>query len=150
MWPFKKKPPAAPVAEDLGAAELAWLQQQRDAFGSLARTAGIEPGEPLAAADALIQWWRAEPESGRIDPNLVVNATGVALGDALAARCGLSWRIITDPFGTDLGLWRTDPMIVVSPTHTVAKNFADGPQGFVSAAFASISDKVRQLTSQLS
>jgi hypothetical protein len=134
MWPFKKKRPL-PYADELSKAEHAWLQEQRDALASLARAAAIPPSDPLRTTDALIRWWHQQPDSARPDPNGIVNAAGVVLGDALATACNLEWKIITDAYGTDLGLWRAAGNIVLSPTHSVAKRFADCPDGFVAALF---------------
>ena len=133
MWPFKKKP-AAPRADDLTAAEEQWLREQRHALEELAASVDIPAGSPLQRADALIRWWHTVPASDRPDANIIVNAAGVALGDALAADCSLAWKIITDPFGTDLGLWWNEAgaayqNIILTPTHSVAKKFAESPQG---------------------
>jgi len=136
MWPFKKKQ-KLPSAANLTRAEVAWLQRQRDAIPTLAAAVAATPApaDPVEAADTLIRAWHALPESCRPDANEIVNVAAVALGDALAAKLGLEWKIITDAFGTDLGLWWTNGRgnIVLAPTHSVAKKFAGNPDGFVAA-----------------
>jgi hypothetical protein len=127
-WFSKKR--AVPYADDLSHAETAWLQQQRDAARTLGEQAGLA-GDPIAVCDGLIRCWHAA--SSRPDPNPIVNAAGVAVGDVLAREFGLEWKIITDSFGTDMGLWRARGSIILAPTSSVAKRFADGKDGFLPA-----------------
>ena len=77
MWPFKKKKDAL-YAEPLNSAEADQLQQNRDAIGSLAQTAGVEvqPGSELAACDRIVVWWHSLAEHARPDPNPIVNCAG--------------------------------------------------------------------------
>jgi hypothetical protein len=53
------------------------------------------------------------------------------MGDALAHEYRLEWKIINDEIGTDLGLWRSKDQIVLSPTTSIAKRFADEADGLV-------------------
>jgi hypothetical protein len=149
MWPFKKKHPKPPSAADLTRAEVAWLENQRDTLTTLARDAHLPIAPPLETADALLRWWHKQPEATRIDPNIIVMAIGVALGDALAKACRLEWKIITDPFGTDMGLWGGDRGIILSPTHTAAKKLAESPEGFVVALVPRMVAQVAEIEAQL-
>ncbi len=61
-----------------------------------------------------------------IDPNNLVISLGIALGDRFVSQTNLEWKIITDSFGTDMGLF--DPGtpgkltdIVMYPMNMVAK-----------------------------
>lgn len=131
---FRKKKPTGPTASDLTRDEQAWLQDQRAALGSLPSAAAIaapSKSTRLQTCDALLRWWHRQPGESRPDPNELVSACGVALGDVLSEELGLEWKIITDAFGTDLGLWREQGHIVLSPTHSIAKRFAEGADGFV-------------------
>src|SRR5262245_15437644 len=119
MWPFRTKqtvtndPP--PQVHDLTEAEEAWVQAERDGLTKLAGALGFTPpqndDERLALCDEMIRWWHCEPQEQRIDANRIVNLVGVAMGDVLAREFGLAWKIITDAFGTDLGLWRAQGQI---------------------------------------
>ena len=155
MWPFKlriaRNQAKAPQASALTAQEEAWLQAQREAMLGFARALGLEmpqnDDERLALCDEFIRWWHREPVEQRINPNIIVNLAGVAIGDVLARECRLTWKIITDEFGTDLGLWRAEGQIVVLPIHSVAKLFADEHDGFVVDLCASLRAKLRGIGS---
>ena len=148
MWPFKKKR-KIPYADDLSPRELEWLQTQRSALDTLAQAAHVATDTgPLRTADAVIQHWHSLPQPQRSDPNTVVNAAGVALGDALAKKHGLQWKIITDAFGTDMGVWcggDNEQNVVLSPTHSIAKRFADSPDGCVVQLFDSLSASTQSI-----
>lgn len=147
MWPFKKRR-QPPYADDLRSSELRWLDEQRANLGKLAQVAGVaSETDPLRAADAVIIHWHRQPDGARPDPNEVVNAAGVALGDALAKAHGLEWKIVTDAFGTDMGLWWSGgdgKVLNLAPTHSVAKRFADGQSGYVVELFALLSAAAAQ------
>jgi hypothetical protein len=134
MWPLRKKA-KGPVASDLTRAEIDWIQQQRDALGELAAAVGL--GSPdsdaarLECCDRVIRWWHEQPAGARPDPNMIVGSCGVALGDAIGPALGLEWKIVTDAFGTDLALWGAANQVVLSPTHSVAKRFAESRNGCV-------------------
>ena len=145
MWPFKKKP-VMPRASDLTEQELQWLDAHRRGLTALADTAGLSSPRTdnrLSLADELIRWWHRQPADDRVDPNLIVSAAGIALGDALAKEFRLEWKIITDSFGTDIGLWRERGHIVLSPTHSVAKRFSECPDGFVELLSRELRDGLR-------
>ncbi len=152
MWPFKKKR-KPPYADDLTRAELAWLQSQRDAIPVLAAAVAATPvrADSVEAADNLIRAWHALPETCRPDANQIVNAAGVALGDALAADLRLEWKIITDAYGTELGLWWTNgrASVILAPTHSVAKQFATSPHGFVAALRKTMIPDVHKLRAEI-
>lgn len=158
LWAKKKaasRPPEGPTAADLNDDEREWLDLQRGGMGFFLEAAGV--GLPddsidarLRACDDLIRWWHTLPADDRPDANDIVNVVGVAFGDVLAAELDLEWKIITDAFGTDLGLWWSNPgnseaRIVLSPTHTVARRFGDGANGFLAAAAPAMIRDVRAM-----
>jgi len=153
MWPFKTKqtvtndPP--PQVRDLTEEEEAWVQAERDGLTKLAGAIGFtlpqNDDERLALCDEIIRWWHCEPRDQRIDAHRVVNPIGVAMGDVLAREFGLAWKIVTDAFGTDLGLWRAKGQIVLSPVHSVAKRFADESNGFVVSLCGAMRAQLRSM-----
>ena len=59
----------------------------------------------------------------------------------------MKWMIVTDSFGTDLGLWkeRNGQPLTMHPTHSVAKGFADGQDGYLVALHRGLQAGVRQI-----
>jgi hypothetical protein len=139
LWPFKKKRPL-PFADDLNPAEIQMLDENRQSFKRLANAQLSNSADPLQVCDDLLRCWHQLPVAERPDANLLVNAIGVTLGDKLASELALEWKIVTDTFGTDLALWRADQgrHIILSPTHSVAKRFAEGKDGFVAALYPAL------------
>jgi Domain of unknown function (DUF3806) len=123
------------------------VRRSQDSRDLLAWKCPGNDDERLALCDEFIRWWHREPAEQRIDRNIIVNLAGVTIGDVLAGECGLTWKIISDEFGTDLGLWREEGQIVVSPIHSVAKLFADEQDGFVVDLCASLRAKLRGIGS---
>jgi hypothetical protein len=138
-----------PQVRDLTSQEEARLQTSREGLTKLATGLGLplpqDDEERLALCDELIRWWHREPQGQRIDPNVVVTVVGIAMGDVLAREFGLVWKIITDAFGTDLGLWRAKGHIVLSPTNSIAKHFADESDGFVVNHYAAFRAQLRKI-----
>lgn len=153
MWPFKAKRRVTndpdPQVRDLTSQEEARLQTSREGLTKLATGLGLalpqDDDERLALCDELIRWWHREPQEQRIDPNVLVSVVGIAMGDVLAREFGLVWKIITDAFGTDLGLWRAKGQIVVSPTNSIAKHFAEESDGFVVDHYAALRAQLRKI-----
>lgn len=153
MWPFKLKQrvtnDADPQVRDLTAEEEARLQTSRDGLAKLGEGLGLpmpeNDDERLALCDEMIRWWHGEPEEQRIDPNVVIAVIGIAMGDVLAREFGLTWKIVKDAFGTDLGLWRGKGQIVITPINSVAKRFADESDGFVVDYCGALRAQLRRL-----
>ncbi len=99
----------------------------------------------LDACDAVVMWWHAQAESERPDSNMVVNAVGIGLGDALADVFELEWRIVEDDAGSSLALWRDEPRTIVAPIDGVAKRFADSPRGFVNEFYNGLAEQLDAL-----
>jgi hypothetical protein len=151
MWPFKQRVANDPDPQirDLTSEEEARLQTSRDGLTKLGESLGLpvpeDDDERLALCDELIRWWHREPEEQRIDPNVVITLVGITMGDVLAREFGLAWKIVTDAFGTDLGLWRAKGQIVISPINSVAKRFADERDGFVVEYCGALRAQLRRL-----
>lgn len=130
---------------DLNSDEQEWLEHHRELLAAIVEQEHLtlpEEATILDACDAVVRWWHALPEGERPDANLVVNAVGIGLGDALADVFELQWRIIEDGFGTSLALCRAEPNIVASPIESVAKRFADSPEGFVNELYDGIAEQL--------
>lgn len=141
---MSSEPPGRKVS-DLNPDEQEWLEHHRELLAAIVEQEQLELPEEatiLDACDAVVRWWHAQPETERPDANLIVNAVGIGLGDALVDVFELEWRIIEDGFGTSLSLWRAEPNIVASPIDSVAKRFADSPEGFINELYDGIAEQL--------
>lgn len=136
-----------PQIEPLTSDEREWLDEQRGLLADAIDQLDIELSEdatPLDGADAVIRWWHAQEQDERPDPNIIIMIAGVALGDRLAESFGLEWGIITDESGADLGLYHPTKNVVCGPTHSVAKRFADGSDGFLGELLVGLSEGMEE------
>ncbi len=85
-----------------------------------------------------------------IDPNPFVLSIGTAFGDCIVANTTLEWMIITDEFGTDVGLYtpgvsagHTD--IVTHPINLVAKRFESKTTNWIEDVYSSLIAEIRQM-----
>jgi len=127
-----------PSVSELNADVLEWLEHHRELLAAIVEQEGLELPEEatiLDACDAVVRWWHAQPEHERADANMIVNAVGIGLGDAIADVFEMQWRIIGEDGVTSLSLWRESPRLVASPIANTAKRFADSPGGFVNAFY---------------
>jgi hypothetical protein len=140
--------PSSRQVSDLNPDERDWLEHHRELLAAIVEQEQLDLPEEatiLDACDAVVRWWHAQPESERPDANMVVNAVGIGLGDAIADVFEMQWRIIEDESGTSLALWREQPDIVAAPIDSVAKRFADSPDGFVSEFYESLAGDLDQV-----
>lgn len=120
--------PTTGVIEPLNAAEIVWTAQHRELLSDLcdgyldARTVG-------ALFDRVQATWVASED--RPDPDPLVNAFGVALGDLVAQRqSGLTWCVYRDSAGTELVLARPGHSLVMFPVAAVAARWGSAPRGW--------------------
>lgn len=140
--------PQIQTVMDLNPDEQEWLEHHRELLAAIVEQENLElPPQAtiLDACDAVVRWWHATPEPDRPDANLVANAVGIGLGDALADVFELQWRIISDEHGTSLSIWRDFPRVIASPIDGVAKRFADSPLGFVNEFYDQLAGQIESL-----
>ena len=85
---------ASPQISDLNPAEAAWLDELRGALSD--GKGALEPAMIGGLFDGMLEDWLDTPVPERRDPNAVINAIGVALGDAVCSRvpgARLTWEI---------------------------------------------------------
>ena len=68
------------------------------------------------------------------DPNPGINRVGLAFGQLLADRLGLSWVALTDEYGTEIAV-RGRANFTVFPTNFIAKRYAGRETNFIAAAY---------------
>lgn len=107
----------------LTAVETEWVGQQLLSATLLARayTGDSEDPPRLDQLDATWLAWQADVSSSRPDANIVVNALGIAFGKHLATALGLDWTIVTDDYGTDLGVFGQPNDVTFFPANMISK-----------------------------
>lgn len=115
----------------LNAAELVWTAQQRALVEELC------DGSPDAQAvaelfDRVQSTWLTSAD--RPDPEPLVNAFGVALGDLLVQRVpGLAWASLTDASGSRLVLVHPTTDLLMFPIASVREQWGTAPDRWVAA-----------------
>lgn len=129
-------------AEPLSADEVRWCDNMRTAAVELCEVyTGTRPSSTPTIRqihDTYEGWLAAtrprglfrKTSAGHPDANAVSMSLGVALGDQIARETGLEWMIITDAYGTDLGLFFAGlegeySDIVTHPMGFIAKRIAE-------------------------
>jgi hypothetical protein len=80
--------------------------------------------------DAAYRRWSSEGGSGE-GPDVVVETYAVAIGEYLARHSAREWAVVTDVFGTDLGLVAARADTVVVPHNLVGARWMRGETGWV-------------------
>jgi len=132
--------PAAPGPED-GAVvlrepsvvELVWMEELRQHLRG--------PGADLRSVgylsslfDAYCRAWHRAPESDRWDPDYLVGALGVALGDVLVKQCGSSrWQVVADEPRTTVAVRNDLFRRTFFPVDAVARRWLTAELGWMPA-----------------
>ncbi len=138
-----------PRIEPLGDAERKWIDAHlRIARSFVAGYARVEI-EPLPPAEALDAAWSAWlPDWERHDPNNIINAVGVVIGEHLIAALGLQWVLATDEYGTELAVHGEPNNVLVFPANVVAKRFESRTTGFIAPLLEKMCEDVRRLRAE--
>jgi hypothetical protein len=77
--------------------------------------------------DELLTGWLRLREADRPDPDTVINQIGLAFGQYVADRTGLSWGVVTDPHSVTIVLHRPDRagQVLLHPTTMVAERWQE-------------------------
>ena len=86
------------------------------------------------SAETLDDLWAALVRDEPADPNPGINMVGLAFGQLLADRLGLSWVALTDEHGTEIAV-RGRANFTVFPTNFIAKRYAGRETNFIAAAY---------------
>lgn len=118
--------PERPDDEPIGERERARI----DAALARMSEAGWDVDDLQSIATAYDQAFGAEPAAspGRDD---VVEVVGLAIGEHLVRHGRMDWRIVTDAFGTDLGVVARRRAVSVIPTTIVATRWLNGERGWI-------------------
>ena len=118
--------PQRPDDEPIGEAERARI----DAALARMSEAGWDVDDLQSIATAYDQAFGAETAAspGRDD---VVEVVGIAIGEHLVRHGRMDWRVVTDAFGTDLGVVARRRPVSVIPTTIVATRWINGERGWI-------------------
>lgn len=86
------------------------------------------------SAETLDDLWAALLSEEPADPNPAINMVGLAFGQLLVDRLGLSWVALTDDHGTEIAV-RGLANFTVFPTNFIAKRYAERETRFIASAY---------------
>jgi hypothetical protein len=130
-------------------AEREWIKGQLAGAARFVEDYG-SPRHPTGL-DALDHAWASWLDRQSVDPeepDAVINAVGVAFGQALVdAIEGFSWVTAEDSNGSDLAVYGLPGAgdVLVYPANLVAKRYESGEQAFLAAAHDAIIAEIGQL-----
>ncbi|GAB5497152.1 MAG: hypothetical protein Phyf2KO_22320 [Phycisphaerales bacterium] len=140
-------------ADSLSRAEQKWLKGNRKSLLKVAKNlTEWKRGEPVMPRyldtiyDTWFTGWQQDPADSQ-DANAMCMLIGVGLGDAIIERVPeLEWKIITDNFGTDIGLFGRDAGTVVThPTNMVAKRIESGETTWIARIVDAITPDLQSM-----
>ncbi len=117
---------AQELVEPLNGAERQWVPD------NVAEAKRLLAGD--LTTETLDDLWAMLLREDPADPNPGINMVGLAFGDLLAERLGLSWVALTDEHGTKIAV-RGRADFTVFPTNFVAKRYEGRDTGFIAPAF---------------
>ena len=118
-----------PLSRPLGPAERSRLET---ALGRLAQS-GIDVDDLTAvgaAYDHAFSTWQADSTS--VDSGEIVELFGTAIGEHLARHSVREWAVVTDVFGTDMGLVAQRAETVIVPHNIVSARWMRRERGWIS------------------
>lgn len=116
-----------PVTSPLTDAE----RDRIDAGLAALRARGVDVDD-LAAIGAAYDQAFTEARAGRGEgADVVVETFGIAIGEYLARHSAREWAVVTDVFGTDLGLVAARADTVIVPHNLVGARWMRGETGWV-------------------
>ena len=117
--------------EPLNSAELVWAAQHREIISGLC--AGTVDTQTLGDLfDRVQAIWLQSDERDRTDPESLVHAFGVTLGDLVAQRVpGLVWGSARSDGSPELVLTHAEHDLVVFPVAAVGQSWGSAPVGWV-------------------
>jgi hypothetical protein len=114
------------IVEPLNAAEQEWVAT------NVAEAERLLNGN--LAASTLDDLWTTLLSEEPADPNPAINMVGLAFGQLLVNRLGLSWVALTDEHGTEVAV-RGRANFTVFPTNFIAKRYAGRETNFIASAY---------------
>lgn len=114
--------PSSPSLEPLREDEVAWVASTiAELTEQGVRTNDID--DLGRYYDEMLAGWHRLREADRPDPHEVTTRVGLALGQYVADRTGLEWRVAIGAHGTVVALHRERDDVLVYPTELVAQHW---------------------------
>jgi hypothetical protein len=144
--PARSTPSAEPVTD----IERQWIAGNiAVAQELLATLSPIERGNPLTpqVLDRLYSYWLVRQSQIELSPNDVINAIGLAFGQYLVDRHGLSWVVVTEHDPPEIAVHGQPGDLLLFPSNLVAKRFERSETYFLVSIANGVEDVVRRLRS---
>jgi len=114
--------------ETLNPKEIEYLKTNIALAGELLKDLGLlneQNGFEPQVIDKAIEWWYLRDLENRfqIDVNLYSNALACGWGNYLANTLRMEWYVITDNYGTEIGLYHKTNHVTIFPFKSTAKAF---------------------------
>jgi len=130
-------------------AELAWIGKNLRLAADLAeRLSGKREVLPsLELLGTIFASWAQLPADRQGDPNVVVNALGLAFGQHLVNAADLQWVVVSDAQGTEIAVHGQPGDILILPTNATAKRFESKEFDFFARLFQQMVDEIARVRS---
>jgi hypothetical protein len=120
--------PERPLARPLDDAERGRIAAALD----VARAEGVDIDDLESIGSHYDEAFRrASDESGAPSPDAVVETYAIAIGEHLARHSAREWAVVTDVFGTDLGLVAAQADTVIVPHNLVGARWMRRETGWI-------------------
>jgi hypothetical protein len=137
---------------EVNEAERTWIAGNQQVVRSFAIERGVlldklAPLDP-PVLDAAWAAWLEMHVRGEDDPNSIINAFGMALGQVLIDRLGLEWKIVSDAV-TEIALCGQPGDIVIYPQNLVARRYMSRTTQFFVELAAEMEQSLHRLPGHL-
>lgn len=100
-----------------------------------ARGVDIDDLDSIGAAyDSWFAEWDDTSARKREDHSVIIDLLAAAIGEHLSRTTDLEWGMVSDAFGTDVGLGAADDDFMIVPSNLVAVRWLNGETGWVPGA----------------
>jgi hypothetical protein len=129
--------PAKLKLEKLTDTEMEYLNNNIGLAGELLKDLGLDDQEhvfdPQSIGSAIQAWYDNDLENRfGIDVNMYSNALAAGWGNYLEEKLEMKWYVITDEFGTEIGLFHENNETTIFPFKSTAKSFNNRDFGLLS------------------
>jgi hypothetical protein len=102
---------------------------------------GVDVDDLASLADAYDRTWSSWAHarlSGRESHDVIVERFGIGIAEHLSRTTDLTWGIVSDAFGTEIGVGSAEDGDLLVPTNLVAVRWMNGETGWVTGVVTTI------------